>query len=396
MVGTRVGEEPREPAAPAGRETLPAMFRGPRVTAAKDWVTTFWPALVAFVASRLVLIGCLYVAPAINSTYSRRRFFTDYDGAHYLSVAQTGYPPLYPKGGGFNALSAFFPLLPLLIRGLHAVTGIGYKVSGILIVNAALLASFCVIWLLVRETTSAGTASRAVFLTAFWPASFVLSMIYSDSLLLLLSAGCLLALRKRHWITAGATALLASAARPNGLVLALCCLWAAVAEWRRNGALRPFVSVLLAPLGALAYFLYLWEALGSPTTWFTAEHKGWGQGFDFGHRWASDILVALHHPTARMDLMANSFAGIVGIALLAWVLRERLPATLTIYAAGVLLLAVCSGFGGSQPRFVLDAFPLFIPPAMRLRATWLHAAVALLAGGLVLFFFVVELRGAVP
>lgn len=395
MVGTRVGEEPREPVATAGREPLPLAPRR-HMAAAKEWVSTFWPALVAFAASRMLVLGCLYVAPAVNSTYSRRRFFTDYDGAHYLSVAQTGYPPLYPKGGGFNALSAFFPLLPLLMRALHLATGLSYRLSGILIANAALLAACCMIWLLVREVTSAGTASRALALAAFWPASFVLSMIYSDSLLLLFSAGCLLALQRRRWITAGTMALLASAARPNGLVLALCCLWAAGAEWRRHRALRPVASVLLAPLGALAYFLYLWVDLGSPTTWFTAERKGWGQGFDFGHRWASDILVALHHPTGRMDLMANSVAGIVGIVLLAWVLRERLPATLTIYAAGVLLLALCSGFGGSQPRFVLDAFPLFIPPAMRLRGTLLHAALALSAGGLVLFFFIVELRGAVP
>ncbi|HET9077308.1 MAG TPA: mannosyltransferase family protein [Acidimicrobiales bacterium] len=359
-------------------------------------VSELWPAAAAFVASRVLVLLCLYVAPLLHPGYRRMGFFTDWDATPYLSIAEHGYPPPYPPTGGFDAHIAFFPLLPGLIRALHLV-GVGDRSAGILVANAATLTALCVLWILAREVTSPSTASRTAVLLAFWPASFVLSMIYSDSLLILFAAGCLLALIRQRWMTAGALGLLASAARPNGLVLVLCCAWAAGNQWRKRRALYPLVSVVLAPLGAAGYFAYLWDRFGSPTIWFTAEHRGWGQGFDFGRRWVSDILVALQHPTGRVDLVASSVAGIIAIALVAWMIRERLPAVLTIYSAGIVVLALGSGFGGSIPRFCLDAFPMFIAPAIRLKGVALQVVVGLSAATFVLLFFVVELtRTTVP
>lgn len=357
-----------------------------------------WPAVGCFAASRLVVFLVLYAAPVIKPGYVRTSFFTDWDGAHYLSIATSGYPALYPPGGGFNATAAFFPLLPLLTRGVSDATGLSLGTSGVVVANAAALAALCVIWLLGRDMLSAKAATFAVALIAFWPASFTLSMIYSDSLLLVFAAGSLWALWRERWLAASGFAFLAALARPNALVLALCGIWAAAQAYRKRRSWLPWVGVLGAPAGFVAFMGYLWIREGTPTAWFTAEHRGWNNGFDFGRRWLANALIAIHHPTARIDLVAGTAAGLIGIVLVVWMLVIRAPAVLTIYAAGVVVLALTQGgTGASVPRYCLDAFPIFFAPAIRFRAAVNTLLVGLFGGGLAIFMLVVELtRTTVP
>jgi hypothetical protein len=367
--------------------TLPAVER----VSLRARVETFVPAVVCFVASRAVVFAVLFVAPVLHPGYRRPSFFSDWDAAHYLTIARSGYPQLQSAGHGFDATAAFFPLLPLLTRVVHEATRLSVRTSGVLVATAAALAAFCVIWALFREIVGARRATIALAFLAAWPASFVLSMVYSDGLLLLFAAACLLALRHERWWPAFAFSVLAGMSRPDGIVLAVCCAWAAYAAWKQTRRWLPWITVLGAPIGFAGYLAYLWHALGTPKAWYTAEHRGWHNGFDFGKAFWSHAFTALHHPTARIDLVASTLAGIVGIALVLWMIHDRLPATLTIYAAGIVGLAVGSSFGGSIPRFCLDAFPIFLVPAVRFRATLNAALIACSGAALALFMLVVEL-----
>jgi hypothetical protein len=248
-----------------------------------------------------------------------------------------------------------------------------------------------VIWLLFRDVLDDRRASVAVAFLAFWPASFVLTMVFSDGLLLLFAGACLLMLRRERWWAAFAFGMLAGLSRPDGVVVALCCAWAAYEACRRTRSWRPWVAVFGAPLGFLGYLAYLWHALGSPNAWFTAERRGWGRGFDFGHDWLSNALLAVHHPTGRIDLVAGTIAGVVGVALVAAMIKLRLPSILTIYAGAVLVLALGTGAGASVPRYCLDAFPIFLVPAVRIRSTLNALLIGCSAGGLVLFMLIITL-----
>ena len=88
------------------------------------------------------------------------------------------------------------------------------------------------LWLLAARVTDAKSATRAVVLFCFFPAAFVLSMVYAEALFLLLVAGCLLALTLERWAVAGLV-------RPNGLVLTVCCGWVAIQAIRRHGSWWP-------------------------------------------------------------------------------------------------------------------------------------------------------------
>ena len=350
------------------------------------------PAVGAFVASRLIVLLALYAAPALKPGYVRNSFFSDWDATHYLNIARHGYPQLFVPPNGFDATAAFFPLLPMLTRALSTVTGLSVKTSGILVANAATLLAACVIWILAKRMIGREAASIAVALISFWPASFILSMVYSDGLLLLFAAACLLALYRERWIWASVFGFLAALSRPNGIVLCLCAGWAGYQSIRQRRWQWTVILPIIAPLAAFGgYCLYLWAELGTITAWFKAEKRGWHANFDFGHRWLSDISVALHHPTSRIDLLASTVAGLIGIALLIWMIQSRMPAILSIYSAGILILALGSGFGGSIPRFVIDAFPLFFVPAARLKLSVNMLIIGLSGGAMAILFGLVEL-----
>jgi Gpi18-like mannosyltransferase len=129
---------------------------------------------------------------------------------------------------------AFFPLYPMLIRGVHQLTGWSFKSSAVSITLVASALAMVFIWQFVERLTDSGTASRSVALLCFFPWGFILSMAYSEGLLLLAAAVCLLALLDERWVIAGLSALLAGAARPNGFVLILPCAWAAFVAFRRK------------------------------------------------------------------------------------------------------------------------------------------------------------------
>jgi hypothetical protein len=357
------------------------------------------PPLLAFGVSRLVVISVLSFAPAINPAYRRSSFFLDWDGAHYLYIAQNGYPPLYPPEGGYLAYSAFFPLLPWLTRWLSWVTHLPLTTSAFLIVTSAGLAAAVGIWWLALETLGDREgAKRTVMLAMVWPASFVLSMNYNDGLLIAFAAGCLIALRRQRWIWAGVAAILASLTRPDGVALTLACAWCAFSAIRATHSLRPLVAPLMAPLGMVGYFTFLAIRLHDPLLWFKAEQRGWNAGFDFGHTYFRNLTLVVREPTKHLDLVPSVVAGIVFILLILWACFERLPVEQILYSGAILVLTLGSGFGGSIPRFAFHAFPLLIAPGKRLGrwgAEGLAAWVTISTAALVILMLVVSTTRAV-
>ena len=152
--------------------------------------------------------------------------FTSWDGRWYLEIVRHGYPRSVPPDITFNQLearAAFFPLFPTLVRFVDPVIPGGDTIAA-LFVNLVLGA--VVIWLvglLARGWWGDRVAGRAMVLMSVFPASVVLTMAYSETILLALAAGCLLALDRRRWLLAGTLAAFATAARPNGVALCAAC-----------------------------------------------------------------------------------------------------------------------------------------------------------------------------
>jgi hypothetical protein len=337
----------------------------PRVGLRAPWLVR---PVVLFLYSRLITLGAALGA-VLHAHVPLYRIFESWDGAWYMSVVTTGYPSSIPEKGHQVAQStiAFFPLLPDSVSLVHAVTRLPYFGAATLVTTVSGAAAAMLLWLLVRRISDAATADRACALWCFFPGAIVLTVFYADGLMMVLVLGCLLALLERRWWAAGTLAALATATRPNALVLVACCAWAAAGAIRERRDWRSMVAPLLAPTGLLAYFGFLWVRTGSPLAWFTVERGGWHQQLDPTTAWA-EVSRFLQHPIGNIEDTAE-FAALVFVAVAAVLLvRSRLPPILLVWTAGIIGIALLSqASGGIRARFILTAFPLVIVMALYLR-----------------------------
>jgi hypothetical protein len=327
-----------------------------------------------------------------------------WDSVWYLTIAQSGY-----GHGGQSARTTFFPLYPLMLRGVGVVIR-SDLIAGVVISLVCFLIALVLLYRLVALELDTERARICVLLIAFCPMAYYFSAVYTESLFLALSVGCIYQARLGRWALAGALGALAAASRNGGVVLivpiVLLYLYGPRAD-RPPPALRPevlldhlrpghpirldFAWVLLVPLGLGAYLLFLALSTGHGLTPFT-EESFWFHHFDgpFGGVWdgavaAWDGLRQLIHgkPTpvyftqaagdpfqnAGQNLMLFGFL-VVGALAFVGALR-RLPIAYPAYALAALALPLSSPVIPqplqSLPRYEVVVFPLFM-----WAADWVH------------------------
>jgi hypothetical protein len=366
---------------PAGRPSLPLPER---VSAALLGLRTPWLVrpLVVFLYSRLLTVGAA-LGGALHAHVSLNRVFESWDGSWYIAVVTSGYPHGIPTVGhkATNSTAGFFPLFPDVITVVHTVTRLPYFGAAVLVTTFSGAVAASLLWLLVRQVWNVGAADRACMLWCFFPGSFVLSLFYTEGLMIALVLGCLLALLHHRWWTAGVLAGLATATRPNAVVIVACCAWAAAVAIRRRRDWGSLVAPLLAPTGLLAFCSFLWLRTGSFTAYFRVQREGWGQQLDPTNVFA-EISRFAQHPLSNTEDTAE-FAALVFVIVAAVLLvRSRPPPILVVWTAGIIGIALLSSVGGIRARFILTAFPLIIVMALYLRgrvfALYLAASAALL------------------
>src|SRR5207302_5233482 len=107
--------------------------------------------LGVFATSRVVVVGALLAATRIQGTITKAALLTDltkWDGDWYLSIARDGYPHHLPEVAGKATASniAFFPLYPLTIRAVHAVTPLSYKSAAVVVANVFAATAVVLLW----------------------------------------------------------------------------------------------------------------------------------------------------------------------------------------------------------------------------------------------------------
>jgi hypothetical protein len=393
------------------RPRLPALG-AQRAAALRD-------AAVALVASRLLVWITATVAAAVarpDSGHSALAFdspslthpfgpaldalvapLARWDAVWFLDVAHSGY-------GGAD--SAFFPLYPLLVRGLApggepaALLLAAYAVS----LGALAGALYLLRRLAELELGSAVAARRATLLLAFFPGALWLGAPYSESLFLLLSVGAIYAARTGRWAWAGACAGLASGTRSAGIVLVvpLAILW-----WRsRPRRARDAAWLALAPAGLAAYTLWLALARGDgfaymdvQRTWLRSFAGPFGAVPDavsaawdgarqllsgsrepvYNHLAGGDPFIASAHNLELFAFFVFAAIAVVGVL-------RRLPPAYGAYTVAALALPLSFPVPPqplmSLPRFLGVLFPLFL-----WLATLRRYRVTLVAFGLLLVLF---------
>ncbi|GAA4837369.1 mannosyltransferase family protein [Saccharopolyspora rosea] len=297
-----------------------------------------------------------------------------WDGEWYLEIAAHGYAGVDPSmvdGYGHRypeTPMAFFPGYPLLIQAFALVPGIGVTGAAI---TVSLLAGVAAAYGLVRLGRRIGGSDAVglllVALFAAAPMSVVLSMAYSEALFCALSIWALVGVLERNWALAGLCCAAAGLVRPTAAALtAVVGLAALIAIVRRRDTWRPWLALVLAPLGLLGYIGWVGLQTGKPTGYFALQQRGWSSAFDGGVATTRFVVETL---TSDKSVLETFTAWLVLAALVLLVLcfRQRMPWPLLAFATAVVALDLGSdGLMYSKVRLMLPAFPLLIPLAIGL------------------------------
>jgi Gpi18-like mannosyltransferase len=333
--------------------------------------------LLAFIGLRLAmfLIGLLGVAlfpplrqvgvpgwPANPPDPGWQNMFTAwerFDALWFLRIADGGY-----RLGDGSA--AFFPLYPLVTRGLSFVTGGHPLAAATLVSNVAFFGGLIVTYLLTTTELSERAARTTILLMCLFPTAHFFLMPYSESLFFLLVVTAFWGARRGRWAVAGAVGTLAALTRSVGFALAAALLVEAFHQ-RGEGRGPAWPGVLAAGAtlsGLLAYFAYWGVRAGewlAPITrqanWERTFSWPWvtlwnGTGDAFRHvgerlggYWLIDWLIVV-------PMLAASVFAVV-----------RLRPSYAVYLWCSLLVPLTFVFEGrplmSMPRFVLPLFPAF-------------------------------------
>ncbi len=291
---------------------------------------------------------------------------TSWDGLWYMDIVRNGYPTSVPPDVTYfvdEARAAFFPLFPLAGRFFDRVLP-GSDSLAVLVMNALLgLVAVVLIGLIAQRLYGERVGRTAATLAAMFPGSFVLSFAYSEALMLVLAAACLLMLLDQEWTAAGVFAAFATATRPNGLALVVACAVAAGLAIRERRDWSALAAVLLAPVGFITFQVWLGNRTGETGVWFRVQREAWDEGASFGWTAVTNTLEAIWQPmTSPTDtITALTFAATIVLLVMAW--KVNLPWPLLAYSWAIVALMLVPATVTARPRFLFTAFPLLIGAA---------------------------------
>ncbi|HLY64914.1 MAG TPA: hypothetical protein VKU60_05215 [Chloroflexota bacterium] len=310
-----------------------------------------------------------FVDPAYEEP-SLASAFSTWDAQHYLYLSENGYHP-----GQMS--NAFFPLLPALIHLATPLTGGSSLIAGLVVANLASLLGLFVLFKFLTELCGRALAENTLLLYLAFPTAFFFSLIYSESVFMLLVASFFLLLFRNRPGWAAVPAALAPLARPEGVLLLVPFgVWYLVhtqGDWaaRSRQLLSPRILPALAPLAGLGVYLaYMRLTTGNALEMLDAMRQ-----YVSAHSLAywlhpSELAQALGEWPLALHGFTNSVIDrliFLAFLLLLVPMFRRLPAPLAWYALVVGILNVASGTFMSYSRYVLLAFPVFLTAAILLQ-----------------------------
>ncbi len=150
-------------------------------------------------------------------------FIGIWDGEWYQRIFQGFYPQEIPRGADGVAKEnawAFYPLFPLLVRGIWSVTGLDWLILAPIVATVAGLAASLMIYKLFRLFASTVTATWAVAFILVFPVSPILQVPYAESLNLFLLAAALYTVIKHRYFLALPLVAFSALSRPIGVAFA--------------------------------------------------------------------------------------------------------------------------------------------------------------------------------
>lgn len=308
------------------------------------------PFTIWLLSRGLILLALLAIAPllpeppgGLKASFSLEAF-NAWDTNFYETIATEGY---VFHLGDLNANLAFFPLFPLLIRGLMAL-GLSFNLAGVLVANTAFLGTLCLLYSWVKEDYSPQIAKWTILVCAFFPLSLFGTVIYTEGLFLFLTTASLYLFQKDKYLISGFCGALATATRVTGLALIPTFL---LTSWRQKKPFKSYLASLISLLGVLAYSLYCLLAHHSAIAFLEVQKKWQPEDFVWGRGWLKMLgQFLLGHgnlqPEGFQDPVYPAILLLIfGLIYAGWRFRARLNSKAQIVGVflGIVVLWI---FGG--------------------------------------------------
>lgn len=367
--------------------------------------------LVAVMALAVALRLCVFgvglfsvwtAAPGAVPQINREHPWIAWDAINYYEVAQNGYAPdrigrPFREGTTF-ALIGYFPLVPLVSRGLSELIPLGVAMVTLSNVCSIIGLAFLFDW--ARRITNARTATICLLLTATFPGAVALAAGMTEGPFLMLAAITLWLLEQDKFYFAAIVAGVGTASRPTGVALAAIVPFYA---WMRQTGLsmrqRLTHLILIGAIslsGAMLYEGFLWYRYQSPTVYFQAQSH-WSdldqarmqqEAVQGVKRYSWEFFQSrLVTPQAWNRLLA---LGVIVITLAGFFKPQGIPRLLFVLPLIIFVMTCLPGHGlriSSVPRYESAAAPLFL-----LLAIWLSGRrLAPILGAVLLVLLAIQL-----
>ena len=277
--------------------------------------------------------------------------FSHWDGKWYVQIANLGYS--YADDGDFHSV-AFYPLFPLLMRGLMTL-GMEVEVAGVLINSLAFLGALVLVYFWVEEQYDTGAAKWTTSVLAWCPFSLFCTVVYTEGLFLFLTASALRAFERGEYIWAAFWGALTTATRGPGVALIPTFLLTA---WREKRPPVAYVVGFASAIGLFSFSLYCAIRFGDALA-FVHVQKGWAHP-----GWFDILSKALAGNISAISRIVMIF----GSGYLLWFFRNRLTSIVLTYGFCSLVLLVNAGALRSVNRYAYGIVPLSIALGLLLAA----------------------------
>ncbi len=340
-----------------------------------------WLFVVAFLASHVIVVfGSSFPYSdqvlKITNLPSWIWGFGNFDGVHYLRIAQNGYSAEYSQ--------AFFPLYPLLVsifanflpKSSTLDTTIfvdpSFFYSAFILSNLFFILALYLFFKLVRLDFDQKKAWGSVLLLLSFPTTFYFGSIYSESLFLLLSLSSLYLIRRENFFYGGIFILLASATRIFGLLLLpvfiielFLKLKSHKIKVKSEQFFKAILGIVLAPIGIILYMFYLNINYQNPLYFLTAQPQ-------FGAERTAGEIVLLPQVIFRyfkifstvsinsqlfFNAVLEFIFTIIPLIFLIFIFK-KMRLSYFIFTLGCLILPTLTGTLSSMPRYALMSFAI--------------------------------------
>jgi len=294
------------------------------------------------------------------SKYAVLDIWSAWDSGWYLDIAENGYSPILqsdlPKRtccGQSNIV--FLPLYPMTIKILGLIIN-DYHSAGIVLSNFYLLLSALILHKIVKDEFGKKTGEVAVLLFFTFPTSFILSSIFSESLILLLLLLCIYFARQEKWAMASIFGFFATFTKITGLLVLPILIWEYLLK-NRFQMKKDFVYFLLIPLGLIIFMLFTYVKFGNFWAYFNVRRYAW----NIVPENSIEVLVGFLN-SGNSALKFISYYAITSLVLMVAILFSNLP---RIYKNFTLLFTVFPLISGREvvigyPRVSVIIFPIVI------------------------------------